>query len=59
MCFPVNPITLDAVSTSTYDPYAWVDKDQDALENISYHEWIIRRNIKFIEERDKYCNNNY
>lgn len=42
MCFAVNVITLEAETTSAYDPYAWTHPD-DSVETISVSEWQLRR----------------
>jgi len=40
MCFPVDPQTLDALSTGCYDPYPY--QEEDALEVISVGVWNAR-----------------
>lgn len=42
MCFAVDPTTLEAVTCSTYDPYAWKDPEVGPIETISHAEWLRR-----------------
>lgn len=44
MCFPVNPISLEATACSCYDPWALSDPDSIPVETISYSEWLDRKN---------------
>lgn len=44
MCFRASPATLEALSTSHYDPYAWSDPDPEPIETICVSEWQRRRN---------------
>lgn len=43
-CFPVDPVSLEALSCGCYDPYAWSDPDPDPAETISIAEWQLRSN---------------
>lgn len=43
-CFPVNAKSLEALACTVYDPYAWSDPE-DAVETISYEEWVQRLNV--------------
>lgn len=47
MCFPVCAQTLEALSCSCYDPYAWSDPDKYCIETIGIGEWQLRRNDKY------------
>ena len=58
MCFPVNQNTLDAISCGCYDPYAWTDPDRDAIETITFDEWIRRVNIKWNRKSVNYYRGN-
>jgi hypothetical protein len=42
MCFPVNPITLEATAISCYDPWAWSDPETSPMETITHAEWLNR-----------------
>ena len=42
--FPVNPKTLEATSTGTYEPPGTDHSEPEALEVISWGEWSKRRN---------------
>jgi len=42
MCFPADPVTLEALSTGCYDQWAW--NEPSALEIIDVTEWNTRRN---------------
>lgn len=42
-CFPVEPITLEALACGIYDPYANDYHDPEPIEIISHAEWCIRR----------------
>lgn len=53
MCFPVDPKTLEALSTESYDPYPHL-QGQGAREIISYSEWQLRRNRQFQEQQRAY-----
>ena len=53
MCFPVNPVTLEATSCGCYDPYAWSDPDPEPLETISVDEWNARSNKLWREQRNR------
>ena len=44
MCFPADPITLEALSTSTYDPWAWSDPDPTPIRTISHEQWLLEVN---------------
>jgi len=45
MCFPVDPITLEPLATSSYDPYPLSPRNMDgAVEIISVDELTSRRN---------------
>lgn len=45
MCFPVDPVTLEPLATSCYDPYPLSPRNMDgAVEIIGVDEWSIRRN---------------
>lgn len=45
MCFPVDPITLEPLGTSSYDPYPLSPMNMDgAVEIISVDELTTRRN---------------
>lgn len=50
MCFPVNPVTLEATSCGGYDPYAWSDPDPEPLETITVQEWNLRKNKLWLEK---------
>lgn len=43
MCFPVDPKTLEPVTSSIYDPYAWSDPDPEPLETITISELYRRQ----------------
>lgn len=43
MCFPVDPVTLAALSCSSYDAYALTDPDPEPVETISHGEWLARQ----------------
>lgn len=43
MCFPVHPATLEPLACSIYDHWAWSDRDVDAVETITFIEWLNRR----------------
>ena len=43
VCFPADPITLQALSCGCYDPFALSDPDPEPLETISLGEWSRRR----------------
>ena len=43
MCFPADPLTLQALSCGCYDPFALSDPDPEPLETISLGEWSRRR----------------
>lgn len=46
MCFPINPITLDPVGVSCYDPWCFSDPKPDTI----YHEfsyWSNKRTEKY------------
>jgi hypothetical protein len=44
-CFPVDPKTLEALSTGCYDPCAISDPDPEPVETISASEWNRRRRL--------------
>lgn len=44
ICFYVEPKTLEPISCSCYDPYAWRDPEPGMLETIGVNEWQTRRN---------------
>lgn len=48
MCFPVNPITLEALGCSCYIPSPWTSHDEE-IEKISYGEWNTRKNASFYD----------
>lgn len=50
-CFPVNPYTLEATSSSSYDPWAIKDPDPEPLETISADEWYRRIHKKEDDRR--------
>jgi hypothetical protein len=43
-CFPVDPKTMEALSTGCYDAYAFTDPDPEPVETISFTTWIRRKN---------------
>ena len=47
--FPINPETLEALSTSYYDPYCFDDPESD-VEYISFNEWCKLRNRQWDRE---------
>ena len=49
MCFAADPITLEAVSCSIYDPYAWKDQETGPVETISTAEWYRRVDQRRLE----------
>lgn len=59
MCFPVNPNTLEATSTSYYDPYAICDPDPTPLETISHSEWCNRKQGQEHDTRYKEVRHGY
>ena len=52
MCFPVDPVTLNATQCSCYDAYAISDPDPTPIETISCGEWNKRRNELPPKEQD-------
>ncbi len=40
MCFPVDPVTLEALACSYYDAYAITDPDREPVKTIGYFEWL-------------------
>lgn len=48
MCFPVDPVTLNALACSSYDPWAIRDPDPEPIETISCGEW----NRRLSDKRD-------
>lgn len=57
MCFAAHPVTLEPLSCSTYDLYAWSDPDPDPIETLHFLEWQCRRNAnRRIEEGLRFLN---
>ena len=54
MCFPADPVTLDALACSTYDPWAISDPDPMPTETISCGEWNKRLADRREQERRDY-----
>lgn len=55
MCFAVDPITLEPLATSSYDPYPLSSRNMDgAVEIISTGEWNTRRNAMREKEWHEY-----
>lgn len=55
MCFPADPLTLDALACGSYDPWAISDPDTTPVETISCGEWNKRRaDRRDQEQRDYY-----
>lgn len=50
LCFPADPVTLEATSCSCYDPWAYTDPDPEPIETISIGEWGKRRYAKIFPE---------
>ena len=53
-CYPVDPVTLEAVKCSCYDPSPWSLTNPDnheAVEVITQSEYISRWSEKFDKER--------
>jgi hypothetical protein len=46
LCFPADPVTLDALGTCCYDAYAWSDIESGPVETIDVSEWSRRRDRK-------------
>ena len=42
LCFPVNPITLEAESCGCFDSYAFTAPDPEPDETIHFTEWWSR-----------------
>ena len=51
LCFPADPVTLRALGTECYDPYAWSDPENGPVETIDATEWNVRRNARPMSER--------
>jgi hypothetical protein len=43
MCFPADPLTLEPIGASSYDPYAWSHPENEPAETIGINEWQLRR----------------
>jgi len=42
MCFPANPITLEQVGTSVFDPWAITQPEEDPAETLDINEYMSR-----------------
>ena len=51
MCFRVDSITLDSISCSCYDAYAYIDPEN--VESIGINEWQHRRNKMRVKEMEE------
>lgn len=55
--FPIDPVTLEALSTGYYDAYCFNDPEPDVVY-ISFNEWCRLRNEQWDRQRIAYYRSN-
>ena len=51
MCFAADPVTLEALTVSYYDAYAWMAPEEGPVETIHVNEWDRRLNERRLNKR--------
>lgn len=53
MVFPIDPVTLEALSTGYYDAYCYNDPEP-GVKYISFNEWCRLRNEQWDKQQFRY-----